>query len=219
MGHECGVTTLKGRPCRRWLVRVQYCYHHRLPSPRRQPEYVPLWQPTVRRGGDRFVGPVTDFAADVVASGQPLVVASGRIGDLAGAACWDALVRDWKPGSCRTLANAARRIDAFRGRLHEVVGETVAGLVVPARVDAGDRFCHAFIARTVGKVGLPFDAKLASCALGLRLAGIALCAVRFRDIGECACLKDLFVDQAREITSAAVSSKAEDWLRQDANLR
>lgn len=92
------------------------------------------------------------------------------------------------------------------------MGRALADLVVPRPESAAEVFCHKFISKFGARTSLPFDPYLLRVVLGLRLTGIALCAVQLRDIADCACLRDLVRGEAKDASSTEVTSQAHSWL-------
>lgn len=91
----------------------------------------------------------------------------------------------WSGCGRRPQAEAAGRLPAAQGRL---------------------RRCAQ-----LGCAGGHHDA-LTKYALGLRLTGIALCAVRSINALDCACLHDLFLSQSKELTKDRLVVAAHDWV-------
>lgn len=203
MGHYCGATTKKNTSCRRWLVNYPACQDHRSGE----------WRGKL--AGGRGLGTVSvpyRFVAEIMASDRPLPRATGIIRGLAGEPTWRDVVTGWDPVACAELARAARAVLRLRRRVHREFGRLVADAAVPGPVGPAGRFCHQFLATFASRVGLPIDVYLIKAALGLRLAGIALCAVQLRDMIGCVCLRDLAGGEARALTPADVSAEADSWI-------
>lgn len=155
------------------------------------------------------------LAAEITASGEPLPTVRGKAAELVSDRLWGGLTASWDAGSCREIAKAARAIERIKEKVHEEIGNVVADLAVPRVQDLPSRFCRAFITEFVEKIPLvPLDTKLDACALGLRLTGVAQCALRMRNLVDCACFHDLFLAKAKEVTSAEVAGTAQTWLSQ-----
>jgi hypothetical protein len=169
----------------------------------------------VAAGGRPIIGKALSLPPDVmgiVTDPAPMHAVQEKAAQIVGDALWDGLAKQWNPRSCRVLADAANEIDRERSALHQFVGRALANIVVPRPVSAAKKFAHAFIESMTAKVPLPIDALLVKYALGLRLTGVALCAVRLADPISCACLHDLFLSKAKELTKNNLAAHAHDWV-------
>ncbi|GIL28208.1 hypothetical protein [Actinocatenispora comari] len=148
---------------------------------------------------------------EIATDPAPMRAVREKAAEIVGDALWDSLAKRWSPRSCQTLAWAANRIDRERTALHQFVGRVLAGIVVPRPVGTAKKFVRAFIESMTAKMPLPIDALLVKYALGLRLTGVALCAARLADVTDCACLRDLFLSKAKELTKNGLAAEAQHW--------
>jgi hypothetical protein len=149
---------------------------------------------------------------EIVTDPAPMQAVREQAAEIVGDALWDRLATQWNPRSCRVLADAANEIDRERSALHQLVGRALADIVVPRPRGMAKKFAHTFIESMTAKMPLPIDALLVKYALGLRLTGVALCVSQLKDPASCACLHDLLLPKAKDLTKSNLAAYAHDWL-------
>jgi hypothetical protein len=114
-----------------------------------------------------------------------------RLAAQLGPGLWSRCLREWRPGTCRSLEHAARRLES----LPQTPDSPVRLLGSPGwlgwlGVDFGGRSLAAGLARAILPPPFPNPADAAST---LRIHGVAVCLVRFGLLGfeRCACAEAL----------------------------
>jgi hypothetical protein len=137
-----------------------------------------------------------------------------RLAARLGGPLWSRCLREWKPGTCRSLEHAARRLERLPPPAPAPQDPSEQSPDSPVRllgsprwlgwlgVDFGGRALAARLARAILPPPFPDPAQAAST---LRIYGVAVCLVRFGLLGfeHCACAEALAAS-----TSAASIAEA-----------
>ncbi|RPE31794.1 hypothetical protein EDD38_0024 [Kitasatospora cineracea] len=107
---------------------------------------------------------------------------------------WNALVERHRGKGCDALAAFARALLDGKKSLHGVVGSLVGALLAAL---GRPRIEQVFARELASRVPLPFGHEIALAARGLQAVGIFICFTDGGAMGDCACLRDLLLNEGK----------------------
>ncbi|MEV7783096.1 hypothetical protein [Kitasatospora sp. NPDC088351] len=121
---------------------------------------------------------------------------------------WNALLEQQRGRGCEALATLARALLDGRKSLHGMVGAVIGRLWAAL---GRPRIEQVFARELAGRVPLPFGYEVAAAARGLQAAGILVCFTGGGPMQDCACLKDLLVNEGRAQFENLIHGALHDW--------
>ncbi|MFJ9843305.1 hypothetical protein ACIRYZ_23095 [Kitasatospora sp. NPDC101155] len=117
---------------------------------------------------------------------------------------WEALVERHRGKGCDALAALARALLDGKKSLHSMFGRLWAVLGRP-------RIEQLFAQELVSRVPLPFGHEIAVAARGLQAAGIFICSADGAAMQDCACLRDLLVNEGQAQFENLLQGALQNW--------
>ncbi len=145
------------------------------------------------------VGLVSGGGSDAIAS-QALRYASE--------ATWNALLEQQRGRGCEALATLARALLDGKKSLHGMVGAVIGRLWAAL---GRPRIEQVFARELASRIPLPFGHEVAAAARGLQAAGILICFTGGGPMQDCACLKDLLVNESKAQFENLLHGAFHDW--------
>jgi hypothetical protein len=129
---------------------------------------------------------------------------------------WNALVERHRGNGCDALAALARALLDGKKSLHSLVGSLVGALLAAL---GRPRIEQAFAQELASRVPLPFGHEIALAARGLQAAGIFICFTDTGTMNDCACLRDLLVNEGKAQLDNLLQGALQDWSQLPARMR
>ncbi|MFJ4680281.1 hypothetical protein [Kitasatospora sp. NPDC088783] len=123
---------------------------------------------------------------------------------------WNALVERHRGKGCDALAAFARVLLDGKKSLHGVVGSLVGALLAAL---GRPRIEQVFAQELARRVPLPFGHETALAARGLQAAGIFICFTDTGTMNDCACLRDLLLNEGKAQLDNLLQGALNDWSR------
>ncbi|MFE1317468.1 hypothetical protein [Kitasatospora phosalacinea] len=121
---------------------------------------------------------------------------------------WNALVERHRGKGCDALAAFARALLDGKKSLHGMVGSLVGALLAAL---GRPRIEQVFAQELTSRVPLPFGHEIALAARGLQAAGIFICFTDGGAMGDCACLRDLLLNEGKAQLDNLLQGALNDW--------
>ncbi|MFD7595719.1 hypothetical protein ACFV6D_22095 [Kitasatospora sp. NPDC059812] len=145
--------------------------------------------------------------AEVVSRGGDDAIASQAL-HYVSEATWEALVERHRGKGCETLASFARALLDGKKSLHSLLGDLVGRLWAAL---GRPRIEQIFARELAARVPLPFGHEVAVAARGLQAAGIFICFTNGGMMRECACLRDLLVNEGKAQFDNLLQGALHNW--------
>ena len=148
------------------------------------------------------------YCADAINAGA-LRAIEERAGQYVSDETWDRIKRSWRTHNCTAFAKFARAILDGKKRLHSWIGKT-AGFV--ASLMGANGVVRLLADEIASHVPLPFvDDNATIAARGVQITGIVMCVVQGRDLTECACFRDVVIEEGKERVKELLAEALADW--------
>ncbi|MFF1874875.1 hypothetical protein [Kitasatospora herbaricolor] len=145
--------------------------------------------------------------ADVVSRGGGDVITSQAL-HYVSEATWNALVERHRGKGCEALASLARALLDGKKSLHSLVGSLVGRLWAAL---GRPRIEQIFARELAARVPLPLGQEVAAAARGLQAAGIFICFTAGGTMQDCACLRDLLLNEGKAQFENFLQGALQNW--------
>ncbi|KJY28166.1 hypothetical protein [Streptomyces sp. NRRL S-495] len=122
---------------------------------------------------------------------------------------WNALLEQQRGRGCESLSRLARALLDGKKSLHGMVGAVIGRLWAAL---GRPRIEQVFARELATRMPLPFGHEVAAAARGLQATGILICLTGGGPMQDCACLKDLLVNEGRAQFENLLHGAFDDWI-------
>ncbi|MER5642868.1 hypothetical protein ABT095_38805 [Kitasatospora sp. NPDC002227] len=123
-------------------------------------------------------------------------------------ATWNALVDRHRGRGCEALASLARALLDGKKSLHNLFGGLIGHLWAAL---GRPRIEQVFVQELTSRVPLPFGHEIALAVRGLQAAGIFICFTDGSAMRDCACLRDLLVNEGKAQLDNLLQGALQNW--------
>ncbi|MFF3601685.1 hypothetical protein [Kitasatospora indigofera] len=152
---------------------------------------------------------------ELVSGGGSEAIASQAL-RYASEATWNALFEQQQGRGCEALATLARALLDGKKSLHGMVGAVIGRLWAAL---GRPRIEQVFARELASRIPLPFGHEVAAAARGLQAAGILICFTGGGPMQDCACLKDLLVNEGKAQFENLLHGALHDWSELPTRMR